>query len=54
MPKHAAPAPFQYVDADVPEGMTLSTWRGAREAGRGRRGLRLPRISAPLRPRFVG
>jgi hypothetical protein len=39
---------FLYVDSDVPEGMTLSEWRGAkaRAAARGRRSGLLRRLGA--------
>jgi hypothetical protein len=30
----AHPAPFEYVESDIPEGLTLSEWRGARERDR--------------------
>jgi hypothetical protein len=44
-PEHS----FRYVDSDVPEGMTLSEWRGAKArsaAARGRRSGLLRRLGA--------
>jgi hypothetical protein len=43
----AASQNFRYVDSDVPAGMTLSAWRGAKERAARRR--RRP----TFRPRFV-
>ena len=48
MPSTSPEHTFLYVDTDVPEGMTLSEWRGAkvRSAARGRRSGLLRRLGA--------
>jgi hypothetical protein len=37
---------FLYVDCDIPDGVTLSTWRAQRSPARRRHGLRINRLFA--------
>jgi len=47
MPSTTPEHTFRYVDSDVPEGMTLSEWRGAKtRSARGRRSGLLRRLGA--------
>jgi hypothetical protein len=50
MPSTSPEHSFRYVESDVPEGMTLSEWRGAKArsaaAARGRRSRLLRRLGA--------